>query len=67
MRSDRSLGTGFVVFESRQEAVAAKKQYDGMLLDEKPMVLKLADEVAASSGMLVQLSSGLRCDARRAW
>lgn len=58
--SGRSVGTGWVVFESREEALNAKKQYNNMLLDDKPMVLKLADEVVGAGPLAGRLSSGLK-------
>lgn len=57
-RSGRSLGTGYVVFETREEAERAKAEYDGVALDGQSMAIYLAEE--AGAGGITQLSSGIR-------
>ncbi|KAG2449350.1 hypothetical protein HYH02_005505 [Chlamydomonas schloesseri] len=58
--SGRSVGTGFVVFETRAEAVAAKKEYNGVKLDGQAMEILFAEEAAGGAGGGVQrLSSGI--------
>ncbi|KAG2433361.1 hypothetical protein HXX76_008423 [Chlamydomonas incerta] len=60
--SGRSLGSGFVVFESRPEAVAAKKDYNGVKLDGQAMEILFAEEIVGGGGPsgVQRLSSGIQ-------
>ncbi|GLI63760.1 hypothetical protein VaNZ11_006834 [Volvox africanus] len=55
--SGRSLGSGWVVFETRAEAEAAHKEYNGVKLDGNAMKITLADGPSGPS--LTKLSSGI--------
>lgn len=57
--SGRSLGSGWVVFETRVEAEAAKKEYHGVKLDEQPMEIAFADATYGGGAPLTKLSSGI--------
>ena len=56
--SGRSEEAAEVVFERREDALAAVKQYNNLALDNKPMKIELIENVANGGGRM--LSSGLR-------
>ena len=56
--SDRSLESAEVIYATKDAAVKAQKQYNGVALDGKPMQIEL---VAADAPGGATLSSGLRC------
>ena len=57
MCSGRSIGTGWVLFETRFEAEMAKTEYHGVKLDGQAMDIYFSDEVPGSS--IKKLSSGI--------
>ncbi|XP_061990546.1 THO complex subunit 4A-like [Rosa rugosa] len=49
-RSGRSKGTADVVFSRRQDAVAAVKRYNNVMLDGKPMKIEIVGTNIATPG-----------------
>ena len=58
--SGRSLEAAEVIFQNKEDAIAAVKQYNNLALDNKPMKIELIESSSGSSGRM--LSSGLRSD-----
>ena len=57
--SDRSTEEAEVIFERRDDAVAALKQYNNLALDNKPMQITLIEDEGTAAGGRT-LSSGIR-------
>ncbi|KXZ43947.1 hypothetical protein GPECTOR_77g43 [Gonium pectorale] len=57
--SGRSVGTGYVEFATRAEAEKAKKEYDGVMLDNQPMEILFGDQDRAAGGVPKKLASGI--------
>jgi RNA recognition motif-containing protein len=42
-KGDKSLGIGYVIMQSSEDAEKAVKEYDGAELDDKPIVVRLSE------------------------
>lgn len=57
--SGRSMGTATVLFEKRDDALAAFNRYNNVALDNKKMVIEVV-ETAVPRGTFKTLSSGIK-------
>lgn len=58
--SGRSEEAAEVIFERREDAIAAVRKYNNLQLDNKPMKLQLIEGTAGGAGGSRMLSSGIR-------
>lgn len=60
MNSGRSEEAAEVIFERREDAIAAVKKYNNLQLDNKPMKIQLIEGPSGGAGGARTLSSGIR-------